>query len=259
MNSHSCTIASLPAKMSAPIERAGFTDVPVRGMVAKWIIDSESPMANGARAGCSLRSSVTARISDHEDEGGDGLDEERRPPREPAAVVAEAVLPEVALGAEPVEALPDDPQHVPPNSAADELTAHVEGSLRPGQSAAEGRAEGHGGVEVATGDPADGVRHHQHGEPEGEAGGDHLAAGRQGRADAEEDEDESAEHLGGENFWAPVGATGAGAGAVSAMPRCSLVNDRWIRCGASSVRRPVGLCLPRLVCLRRPRAVSVRT
>ena len=29
MNSHSWTIASVPAKSATPIERAGFTDVPV--------------------------------------------------------------------------------------------------------------------------------------------------------------------------------------------------------------------------------------
>ena len=63
MNNHSCAMASTPAKRAGPIERAGFTDVPVRGMVAKWIIASVRPMASGARAGCSLRSSVTARIT----------------------------------------------------------------------------------------------------------------------------------------------------------------------------------------------------
>ena len=63
MNSHSWTIASLPAKRAGPIERAGFTEVPVSGIVAKWIIASDRPMASGARAGCSLRSSVTARIT----------------------------------------------------------------------------------------------------------------------------------------------------------------------------------------------------
>ena len=63
MNSHSWMIASLPAKSAGPIERAGFTDVPVSGIVAKWIIASVKPMASGARAGCSLRSSVTARMA----------------------------------------------------------------------------------------------------------------------------------------------------------------------------------------------------
>ena len=63
MNSHSWAMASTPAKRAGPIERAGFTEVPVSGIVAKWIIASDRPMAKGARAGCSLRSSVTARIA----------------------------------------------------------------------------------------------------------------------------------------------------------------------------------------------------
>ena len=37
MNSHSWTIASLPAEEPTPIERAGLTEVPVAGMATKWI------------------------------------------------------------------------------------------------------------------------------------------------------------------------------------------------------------------------------
>ena len=63
MNSHSWMIASLPAKRPTPIERAGLTEVPVRLIEAKWIIASARPIAAGASAGCSLRASVTARMT----------------------------------------------------------------------------------------------------------------------------------------------------------------------------------------------------
>jgi hypothetical protein len=39
------------------------TEVPVSGISMKWIIASEKPIASGARAGCSLRESVTERIT----------------------------------------------------------------------------------------------------------------------------------------------------------------------------------------------------
>ena len=45
------------------MERAGFTDVPVAAIEPKWIIVSERPIASGASAGCSLRMSVTRRIT----------------------------------------------------------------------------------------------------------------------------------------------------------------------------------------------------
>ncbi len=63
MKSQSWMIASDPANRPAPIERAGFTDVPVSGISAKWIIARDRPIAIGARPGCSLRSSVTERIT----------------------------------------------------------------------------------------------------------------------------------------------------------------------------------------------------
>ena len=60
MNSQSWMIASAPANRPTPIDRAGFTDVPVAAIEAKWIIVSARPIASGASAGCSLRSSVTS-------------------------------------------------------------------------------------------------------------------------------------------------------------------------------------------------------
>ena len=47
MNSHSWTIASVPAKTPTPIERAGLTEVPVALIEAKWIIARDRPMASG--------------------------------------------------------------------------------------------------------------------------------------------------------------------------------------------------------------------
>ena len=63
-----------------------------------------------------------------------------------------------------------------PAIAPSSWRADVQRHLRPGQPAADGGADGDGGVEVAAGDPADGVGHHQHGQAEGEAGGDHVGA-----------------------------------------------------------------------------------
>ena len=50
MKSQSCSIASPPAKTPAAMERAGFTEVPVRPIVAKWIPVRARPMATGAAA-----------------------------------------------------------------------------------------------------------------------------------------------------------------------------------------------------------------
>jgi hypothetical protein len=63
MNSHRSLSASAPPKRAGPIERAGFTDVPVAGIATMCTAKRVRPMASGARAGCSLRESVTARIT----------------------------------------------------------------------------------------------------------------------------------------------------------------------------------------------------
>ena len=49
MNSHSCVIASPPANSAGPIDRAGFTDVFVTGMLTRWISVSARPIAIGAK------------------------------------------------------------------------------------------------------------------------------------------------------------------------------------------------------------------
>jgi hypothetical protein len=36
-NSHSCSSAQPPTKMAGPVERAGFTDVLVTGMLIRWM------------------------------------------------------------------------------------------------------------------------------------------------------------------------------------------------------------------------------
>ena len=63
MNTHSCCNAWVPSKSAGPMERAGLTEVPVAGIATKWIAASVKPIARGASAGCSLRTSVTARIT----------------------------------------------------------------------------------------------------------------------------------------------------------------------------------------------------
>ena len=95
MNSHSWAMASTPAKRAGPIERAGFTEVPVSGIVAKWIIASDRPMAKRSQGRV-----LVALVGDGEDrhqehQGGHGLDEEGRPPGQPVGrQVAEGVLAE---------------------------------------------------------------------------------------------------------------------------------------------------------------------
>ena len=241
MNSHSWTIASVPAKMAAPIERAGFTDVPVRGMVAKWIIDSERPIASGARAGCSLRSSVTARIAITKTKVVTASTRRADHHGEPAAVVAEAVLPEVALGAEPVEAVPDDPQHSAGENCADELTAHVEAEsaprpadrsraaprvtaglkwppeIRPTAYAITSTVSPKARPVVITSPPVA------------------RAVPTPKKTRTKVPRTSAAMTLGARR------SDGGRSGAVSAMPRCSLCSDRWIpgRSAAYAARSPV--------------------
>ena len=60
---HTWVIQSTPLNRAGPSERAGLTDVPVSGISMKWIIARVTPIASGASAGCSLRESVTDRIT----------------------------------------------------------------------------------------------------------------------------------------------------------------------------------------------------
>ena len=48
-NSQSCYTAPLPANKATPVERAGFTEVLVTGMLIKWIKVSAKPIAMGAK------------------------------------------------------------------------------------------------------------------------------------------------------------------------------------------------------------------
>ena len=80
MNSHSWTMASMPAKTPTPIERAGLTEVPVSAIEAKWIIASVRPMASGRQGRV-----LVAGVGDGEDHlagrrGHHALDQECRPP-----------------------------------------------------------------------------------------------------------------------------------------------------------------------------------
>ena len=192
-------MASVPAKTPTPMERAGLTEVPVALIEAKWIIASARPMASGPMATLtSLRSSVTARITQRNTAVQHDLEQQRGPPREAGALVAEEVLRHVALGAEALEAVVEAEQHGAGEQAAEELGGHVDADLVPRQTAAEHRAERDGRVEVAARDAADGVGHDDDGEAEGQPGGDVVTAAAHGRAAAEEDEHEGAQRLGRE-------------------------------------------------------------
>ena len=61
-NSHSWPRASAPANNAGPVERAGFTEVFVTGMLTRWIRVSDKPMASGANPR-GARVSVEPRIT----------------------------------------------------------------------------------------------------------------------------------------------------------------------------------------------------
>ena len=112
MNSHSWTIASVPAKSAGPIERAGLTDVPVAGIATKWIIGSARPIASGASAGCSLRSSVTARITSTKISGQHQLEQEAPPTRRSRCRSSpKQFWPELPSALEALEAVQQDEEH----------------------------------------------------------------------------------------------------------------------------------------------------
>ena len=62
MNNQSCFIASDPANSAGPIDRAGLTDVPVRGMPTMWIATRVRPIARPAKPGAVARP-VTSRTT----------------------------------------------------------------------------------------------------------------------------------------------------------------------------------------------------
>ena len=58
----SCSGASPPANRAGPVDRAGFTEVLVTGMLARWIRVSDSPIARGAKP-FGARVSVAPRMT----------------------------------------------------------------------------------------------------------------------------------------------------------------------------------------------------
>ena len=169
MKSHSWRIESPPAKRAGPIERAGLTEVPVAGMATKWMAARVRPMASGAKAGCSLRSSVTARMTQTKIGRHHQLEQEGGPPGVATADVTEGVLTHVAVGVEALEAVHEGEQHERTEDGADELGHDVERHLLPGHPAADGRTERHRRVEVSSRDPTERVDHDHHGEAEGQS------------------------------------------------------------------------------------------
>jgi hypothetical protein len=61
-NAHSCSIASIPANSAGPVDRAGFTEVLLTGMLTRWIRVSASPIAIGANP-LGARVSVAPRMT----------------------------------------------------------------------------------------------------------------------------------------------------------------------------------------------------
>ena len=62
MNSQTWASGSPPANSAGPSERAGFTDVPVRGMPIRWTAVRPRPMARPAKPGAAALP-VTSRIT----------------------------------------------------------------------------------------------------------------------------------------------------------------------------------------------------
>ena len=116
----------MPANMPTPIERAGFTEVPVAAMEAKWTTVRVRPMASGA-SGRVLAAGV-GDGEDHADEerGHQRLEQEGGPPGVAAAGVAEGVLAEVPDTAEAREAVHEPPQH----GAGDERTGELDQAVQ---------------------------------------------------------------------------------------------------------------------------------
>ena len=75
MNSHSCAIASLPANRPTPIDRAGFTDVFVTGMLIRWIRVRRGRWPAGASP-LGARLSVAPEDHPQEDRGQQHLDDQ---------------------------------------------------------------------------------------------------------------------------------------------------------------------------------------
>ena len=163
----------------ADADRAGRVDRGAGGAIeAKWIIASARPMASGPSAALtSLRSSVTARMTQHEDGGHQHLEQQGGPPGVAGALVAEGVLAPCCPRRRSPRSRASRPKSTAPASRPPRSwAADVDADLAPRQAAAEDGAERDGRVEVAAGDAADGVGHDEDGEAEGQAGGDVVAA-----------------------------------------------------------------------------------
>ena len=105
---------------------------------------------------------------EHEDEGGDDLHEASAPD---AAGVSHAIAAETPHAVSDAFSsrshdVDERQQASTSKDTADELADPVDAGLFPGHTAGKRHREGDGGVDVATGDAADGVGHSDHGETE---------------------------------------------------------------------------------------------
>ena len=171
MNSHSWTIASVPAKSAGPIDRAGLTEVPVAGIATKWIAASVRPIVERRQRGVLVALVGDREDDDHED-GGHARSRAGSAAHQlvAAALVAEGVLAHVALGVEVREALQQHEQQrgAPTRAPASCATTYRPTSfhdIRPPIAAPTETA----GLKWRAGDPAEGVGHHHDRDAEGEA------------------------------------------------------------------------------------------
>ena len=171
-DSHSWSIASPPAKSAGPMERAGFTDAPVSGIVVKWIIDNDKPIASGAE--CGMFVALVGHGEDHQQEDERSvtqLHEQGRPPGEPeTTVVAEGVLADPPSELEARDARRSSNSDRAGADRPDELRADVRRHLRPREPATDRCSHRDRGVEVAARDAPDRVGHHQDGQAEARPG-----------------------------------------------------------------------------------------
>ena len=169
MNSHSWPMASQPANSAGPIERAGFTEVLVTGMLTRWIRVSARPIASGAKP-LGARRVRDAEDDEQEDAGQHDLDDQagEAGSSRPASGRRSRWWRSRTRWRRSRPAGGDDQQHGGRDDRGHHLGDHVGGDVLPREAPRRRQPQGDGGVEVAAGDVADGVRHRQHGEPEGE-------------------------------------------------------------------------------------------
>ena len=128
--------------------------------------EGETDRQAGRLAGAQLRIRG-AEDDEHEDEGGDELDEQRSAD---ASRVGYAVGAEAAGQVRSRNDLGEEQQDGAGDDTADQLAAPVAAGVLPAHAAGERDGEGDGRVDVAAGDVSDRVRHGDDGQTESDGG-----------------------------------------------------------------------------------------